>query len=82
MQLINDTRMVAGHNMGLEVSGRELLVVVIKGTFVLPRPGEQVRLADAQLPLILAEPSSLSVVATREAMFHVEAGGSGPVFFQ
>ena len=55
MQLINETRMVAGHNMGLEVSGRELLVVVIKGTFVLPKPGEQVRLADAQLPLILAD---------------------------
>ena len=36
MELINATRMVAGYNMGLEPSGRELLVVVIKGTFVLP----------------------------------------------
>jgi hypothetical protein len=41
--------------MGLEPSGRELLVVVIKGTFVLPKPGEQVRLADEQLPLIMAD---------------------------
>ena len=51
MELINATRMVAGYNMGLEPSGRELLVVVIKGTFVLPKPGEQVRLHDEQLPL-------------------------------
>ena len=55
MELINATRMVAGYNMGLEPSGRELLVVVIKGTFVLPKFGEQVRLADEQLPLIMAD---------------------------
>lgn len=55
MELINATRMVAGYNMGLEPSGRELLVVVIKGTFVLPKLGEQVRLADEQLPLVLAD---------------------------
>ena len=56
MELINATRMVAGYNMGLEPSGRELLVVVIKGTFVLPpNPGEPVRLADEQLPLIMAD---------------------------
>ncbi len=55
MELINATRMTAGYNMGLEPSGRELLVVVIKGTFVLPKPGEAVRLADEQLPLIMAD---------------------------
>lgn len=55
MHVVNATRMVAGFNMGLEPSGRELLVVAIKGTFVLPKPGEPVRLADAQLPLILAD---------------------------
>ena len=55
MELINATRMVAGYNMGLEPSGRELLVVVIKGTFVLPKPGEQVRLHNEQLPLIMAD---------------------------
>jgi hypothetical protein len=55
MELINDTRMVAGYNMGLEPSGRELLVVVIKGTFVLPKPGEPVRLHEEQLPLIMAD---------------------------
>lgn len=55
MELINATRMTAGYNMGLEPSGRELLVVVIKGTFVIPKPGETVRLADEQLPLIMAD---------------------------
>lgn len=55
MQLINTTRMVAGYNMGLEPSGRELLVIVVKGTFVLPRTGEQVRLHQEQQPLIMAD---------------------------
>lgn len=47
--------MTAGYNMGLEPSGRELLVVIVKGTFVLPQQGEPVRLADAQLPLTMAD---------------------------
>lgn len=55
MELINATRMVAGYNMGLEPSGRELLVVVIKGTFVLPKPEEAVRLHEEQLPLVMAD---------------------------
>ena len=55
MELINATRMVAGYTMGMEPSGRELLVVVIKGTFKLPKPGEDVRLLDAQLPLVMAD---------------------------
>jgi len=37
LELINATRMVAGYTMGIEPSGRELLVVVIKGTFHLPK---------------------------------------------
>lgn len=55
MELINATRMVAGYNMGVELSGRELLVVVIKGTFVLLKNGEQVSLHDEQRPLVLAD---------------------------
>lgn len=55
MELINATRMVAGYNMGLDPRGREWLVVVIKGTFVLPQPEEAVRLADEQLPLVMAD---------------------------
>jgi hypothetical protein len=55
MELINDTRLIAGYSMGLEPSGRELLVVVIKGTFVLPKPGEEARLHEQQLPLVMAD---------------------------
>ncbi|WP_157269369.1 DUF2169 family type VI secretion system accessory protein [Azohydromonas aeria] len=55
MELVNATRMVAGYTMGLEPSGRELLVVVIKGTFVLPRPGEAVHLHEEQQPLVMAD---------------------------
>jgi hypothetical protein len=58
MELINATRMVAGYNMGLEPSGRELLVVVIKGTFRFPLPGEPegaFALHEEQLPLVMAD---------------------------
>jgi hypothetical protein len=68
MELINATRMTAGYTMGLEPSGRELLVVVMKGTFVLPKAGEAMRLADAQLPLVMAD------------TFTAEPGFSAPVY--
>ncbi len=69
MELINATRMVAGYTMGIEPSGRELLVVVIKGTFQLPRaPNEALRLADEQLPLVMAD------------TFTGEPGFSAPVY--
>lgn len=55
MELINATRMIAGYNMGIEPSGRELIVVVVKGTFILPKAGEDVRLHDEQLPLVMAD---------------------------
>jgi len=55
MELINSTRMSAGYTIGLERSGRELLVAVVKGTFVIPGHGEPVRLADEQLPLVTAD---------------------------
>lgn len=41
--------------MGMEPSGRELLVVVVKGTFHLPKSGEEARLHETQLPLIMAD---------------------------
>lgn len=68
MEFINATRMTAGYNLGLEASGRELLVVVIKGTFVLPKAGEQMRLHEEQLPLIMAD------------TFTAEPGFSSPVY--
>lgn len=56
MELINATRMVTGYSMGMEPSGRELLVVVIKGTFHLPRSAEApLRLHEEQMPLIMAD---------------------------
>lgn len=56
MELINATRMVAGYTMGIEPSGRELLVVVIKGTFVLPRTSDEpLRLAEEQSHLVMAD---------------------------
>ena len=68
MEFINATRMTAGYNLGLEPSGRVLLVVVIKGTFVIPKAGEKVRLCDEQLPLIMAD------------TFTGEPGFSSPVY--
>jgi hypothetical protein len=68
MELINATRMVAGYTMGMEPSGRELLVVVVKGTFKLPKSGEDVRLHEEQLPLIMAD------------TFTGEPGFSAPVY--
>jgi hypothetical protein len=55
MEIINATRMTTGYNMGVEPSGRESLVVVIKGTFVLPNNGEAVRLHEQQLPLVMSD---------------------------
>ena len=58
MELINATRMLAGYTMGLEPSGRELLVVVVKGTFRLPledEPPGHFALADEQVPLVMAD---------------------------
>jgi hypothetical protein len=55
MQLINSTRMAAGYTMGVEPSGREWLLIVVKGTFVLPRSGEPVQLHAEQLPLVMAD---------------------------
>lgn len=68
MELINATRMTAGYTMGTEPSGRESLVVVIKGTFRLPRAGETAGLHEQQLPLIMAD------------TFTGEPGYSAPVY--
>lgn len=56
MELINSTRMVAGYTMGLEPSGRELLVVVVKGTFRLPtQQGATLKLHEEQAPLVMSD---------------------------
>jgi hypothetical protein len=55
MELINSTRMPAACTMAMDASGREFLVVVVKGTFMIPRVGEQVRLSQEQASPVLAD---------------------------
>ncbi len=54
--------------MGMKPDGRELLVVAVKGTFIIPKQGEEPRLAEAQEPLIEAD------------TFTGEPGFSAPVY--
>lgn len=69
MELINSTRMVAGCTMGMEPSGRELLVVVVKGTFAIPtEQGAALKLHAEQLPLVMSDE------------FHGEPGLSAPKY--
>lgn len=55
MELINATRMPAAYTLGVEPSGRELLVLAIKATFTLPETGATAQLHDDQQPLVLAD---------------------------
>ncbi|MEN8178385.1 MAG: DUF2169 domain-containing protein [Pseudomonadota bacterium] len=68
MELLNATGMQAGYTMGMEPSGRELLVVVVKGTFNIPSQGDCPTLADEQIPLVEAD------------SFTGEPGLSAPVY--
>jgi len=47
--------MAAGYTVALDKVGYEHVVVVVKGTFTLPRPGEMPRLADEQLAVVDAD---------------------------
>ena len=55
MELLNATKMIAGYTMGMKPDGRELLVVAVKGTFTLPRAGEEPQLAPEQVKLVEAD---------------------------
>ena len=55
MELNNATEMEAGYTLGVEPSGRELLVVVVKGTFGIPKSGEAPSLLEEQEPLVTAD---------------------------
>ena len=69
MELINSSRMLAGYTMGIEPSGRELLVVVIKGTFRIPaEQGARLELHEDQLPLLTSD------------VFFGEPGSSAPKY--
>jgi len=68
MELLNATKMAAGYTMGLRPDGRELIVVVVKGTFTIPGPGEEPKLAEEQVPLVDAD------------VFTGEPGFSAPLY--
>src|SRR5947209_8086107 len=56
MEFINATRMVSAYTVAFDASGRELLVVAIKGTFQIPAgPGAAMRLHESQQPLTLSD---------------------------
>jgi hypothetical protein len=55
VQLNNATKLLAAYTLGVEPSGRESLVVVVKGTYTLPSGGGPPHLADEQLPLVMAD---------------------------
>jgi hypothetical protein len=55
MELLNATKMTAGYTMGLRPDGRELLVVVIKGTFTIPTGNRPPELAEQQADLVMAD---------------------------
>jgi hypothetical protein len=52
MNLVNATPLEAGYTLGIQPDGRELLVVVVKGTFKLPAAAGEPSLAETQVPLI------------------------------
>ena len=56
MELINATGMQAAYTQGVEPSGREWLVVVVKGTFAIPEEqGGVAPLHAQQLPMVMAD---------------------------
>lgn len=55
MQLLNATKMKAGYTLGAQPDAREHLVVVVKGTFAIPRPGLPAQLAAEQAELVEAD---------------------------
>ena len=55
MKLLNATKMQAGYTMGMRPDGRELLVVVVKGTFEMPKGSEEPKLAEKQFPMVDAD---------------------------
>ncbi len=55
MELINATKMQAAYTLGMEPSGRESVVVAIKGTFKIPQNGSEPQLVEEQVPLVMAD---------------------------
>jgi hypothetical protein len=55
MELINETRVAAGWTMGFDPDGRELVIVAVKATFMIPHDGTEPELSNEQLPLVEAD---------------------------
>lgn len=56
MDLLNATKMRAAYTMGVKPDGRELLVVVVKGTFDIPKSsGDTAELAAQQAGMVMAD---------------------------
>jgi hypothetical protein len=55
MDFVNETSAEAGWTMGFDRDGRELVVVAIKATFMIPRDGGEASLASEQVPLVNAD---------------------------
>ena len=55
MDFVNETGMAAGWTLGFERDGRELLVIVVKGTYTLPSDGRSPTLAETQSELTKAD---------------------------
>lgn len=68
MDLLNETKMQAGYTIGMQPDGRELLVVVVKGTFTIPKNGEEPKLAEEHVPLVTSD------------VFTDEPGFSAPLY--
>jgi hypothetical protein len=68
MNLTNATKFPAAYTMGMEPSGRELLVVVVKATFTIPEPDAECVPAREQAPLVEAD------------LFAGEPGLSAPIY--
>jgi hypothetical protein len=68
MELLNTTGMPAGYTLGMQPDGRELLVVAVKGTFVIPQNGKEPIRAAEQVPLFEAD------------IFTGEPGFSAPLY--
>lgn len=68
MELLNATKMQAGYTLGMEPDGHERLVVVVKGTYKIPRDGREPELAETQEPLVMAD------------VFTGEPGLSAPIY--
>jgi hypothetical protein len=55
MRLTNESSMPAAWTLGFQRDGRELLIVVVKATYMLPGPQHEPGLVAAQVPLVEAD---------------------------